>query len=73
MKVLFNRRYNPLTPNHIRESIKRFGHGYNKVVLQVIENSDKRFDERIFYENVAALMPNFKMTRQGPFSGVKIV
>ena len=73
MKVLFDKRYKPLAPKRIRESIKRFGHGYNKVVRQVIENSDRRLDERIFYENVATLMPNFKMTRKGPFRGVRVV
>jgi hypothetical protein len=73
MKVLFDRRYKPLAPNCIGKSIKGFGHGYNEVVRQVIENSGKRLDERIFHENVATLMPNFKMTRQGPFKGVKIV
>jgi hypothetical protein len=71
--VLFDSRYKPLPPNLIRESINGFGDGYNKVVRQVIENSDRRLDKRVFCENVAMLMPNFKMTRQGPFKGVKIV
>lgn len=73
MKVLFNSKNKPFSPNHIRKSIEDFGHGYNQVVQQVIENSDRRLDKGVFCRNIATLMPNFKMTRNGPFKGVRIV
>jgi len=73
MKILFDSKNKPFGPRVIRKSIEDFGNGYNRVVQQVVENSDRRLDKRVFCENVAALMPNFKMTRNGPFKGVRIV
>jgi len=40
-------------------------------VRYVIENSKKGLSRKIFFQNVARLMPNFQMTRKGPFEGVK--
>jgi hypothetical protein len=73
MKVLFDSNDKPFAPKDIRKSIKDFGHKYNQVVQQVIENSDRWLDKGVFCENIATLMPNFKMTRKGPFKGVRIV
>ena len=33
-------------------------------------NSRNGVDRKIFFQNVGKLLPNFKMTRQGPFKGV---
>ena len=73
MNVLFDRNDKPFAPKDIRKSIEDFGHGYNQVIQRLIENSDRRLDERVFCDNIATLMPNFKMTRNGPFRGVRIV
>ena len=73
MKVLFDSNDNPFAPSYIRHSIEDFGHKYNQVVHQVIENSGRRLDKGVFCENIATLIPNFKMTRKGPFEGIRIV
>ena len=72
MNVLFDSNGKPFAPKDIRKSIENFGHGYNQVVHQVIENSDRLLDKGIFRENIATLIPNFKMTRKGPLEGIKI-
>jgi hypothetical protein len=73
MEVLFERNQNPFGPSDIRHSIEDFGHRYNQVVQLVIENSAGRLNKGVFCENIATLIPNFKMTRKGPFEGVKII
>ncbi|MCK4816337.1 hypothetical protein KA005_11265 [bacterium] len=70
MKILFNRKGNPIKPGVIRSSISNFGNSYNETVREVIVNSRNGVDRKIFFQNVAKLMPNFKMTRQGPFKGI---
>ena len=72
MKALFDGQGNPVVPDAIRQSIVRFGNSYNQVVCEIIENSDNRLDKDVFCRNVATLIPNFKMTRKGPFEGIKI-
>jgi len=44
--------------------------GYSETIREIIVNSHNGVDREIFFQNVANLMPNFKMTRQGPFKGV---
>lgn len=73
MKVLFDNSGNHLALNEIRHEIEHFGKSYNQVVHQVIENSDRLLDKDVFCKNIATLIPNFKMTRKGPFEGIKIV
>ena len=70
VKILFDRNGNPMSPESIRRSIINFGHSYNETVRGVINNSRTSVNREIFFENVAKLMPNFKMTRQGPFKGI---
>ncbi|MBW2035337.1 MAG: hypothetical protein JRI94_17470 [Deltaproteobacteria bacterium] len=70
MKILFNKKGNPIKPGLISNAISNFGNSYNETVREVINNSRPCMNRKIFFENVAKLMPNFKMTRQGPFKGV---
>lgn len=70
LKILFNKKGNPATPESIRGSIINFGNSYNETIREIIVNSRNGVDRKIFFQNVAKLMPNFKMTRQGPFKGV---
>ena len=70
VKILFDRNGNPMSPESIRQSIINFGHSYNETVWEIIKNSHIELNRKIFFENVATLMPNFKMTRQGPFKGI---
>jgi hypothetical protein len=70
-KILFNdggKAYDGLL---IRGCILNFGTSYNATVRYVIENSEKGLSKQIFFQNVARLMPNFLMTRKGPFKGVR--
>lgn len=73
MKVLFDSSDNPFAPSDIRQNVDNFGYRYNQVVNQVIENSYRLLDKGVFYQNIATLIPNFKMTRKGPFEGIRIV
>lgn len=70
MKILFDENGSPLKPHFIRKSIADFGERYNSTVQRVIRNSLNGIKKQVFRENVARLMPNFKMTRSGPFKGV---
>lgn len=70
MKILFNKQGTPIKANRIKENVATFGQSYNATVLEIIKNSEDGISPKVFYENVAKLMPNFKMTRQGPFKGV---
>jgi len=72
MKVLFDSNENPFTSSDIKHRIENFGKSYNHVVHQVIENSDRLLDKGIFRQNIATLIPNFKMARKGPLEGIKI-
>ena len=70
MNILFDNQSNPLKANYIKKCIAGFGESYNATVCEIINNSHKGINEEIFFKNVATLMPNFKMTRVGPFKGV---
>lgn len=70
MKILFKRDGTPINSDLIERSVANFGSSYNETVRKVIENSSGRLDKKVFCKNVAILMPNFKMTRAGPFKGV---
>lgn len=71
MKILFNKSGNPIKPGVIGNAISNFGNSYNKTVREIIVNSRNGVDRNIFFQNVAKLMSNFKMTRQGPFKGIR--
>jgi hypothetical protein len=71
MKILFDKNGNPLSPSIVRKSINSFGKSYNATVQKVISHSARGMDKDIFFQNVAVLMPNFKMTRSGPFKGIR--
>lgn len=68
---MFKRHGIPYKSGHIRKSIAAFGESYDAIVREVINNSKSCLDRRVFFENVAKLMPNFRMTRSGPFKGVE--
>jgi hypothetical protein len=70
MRILFNGPGKPIKAGDVKKSINAFGNSYNVTVQSVIDNSVAGLGRRIFFENVAILMPNFKMTRAGPFQGV---
>jgi len=70
LKILFEENGKPIEPRVITTCIRDFGNSYNETVREIIVKSDKGVDRDIFRQNVARLMPNFKMTRQGPFKGV---
>ena len=71
MKVLFEENGSPYSSQCIQEYVTNFGKGYNRTVLKAIANSNGGLDEHIFRVNVGILMPNFLMSRAGPFKGVK--
>ena len=70
MKILFKENGKPIESRVITTCISDFGNSYNETVREIIVKSGKGVDWEIFQQNVARLMPNFKMTRQGPFKGV---
>ena len=71
MKILFNKRGKAKKPKDIRKSVAAFGESYKRTVQQIIDNSSTGLSPEVFKENVAILMPNFGMTRNGPFRGIK--
>ena len=73
IRILFKKTGKPYTPNQIEKCVTNFGSGYNKTVLRVTQTSENGMDKAVFFTNVAILMPNFLMTRAGPFKGVKFV
>ena len=70
MKILFEENGEPIESQVITACISRFGNSYNETVREIIVKSGQGVDREIFRQNVARLMPNFKMTRQGPFKGI---
>jgi len=42
-------------------------------IQEIISATQRRIDKGIFLNNAAKLMSNFKMTRRGPFKGVRVV
>lgn len=70
-KILFYKDQNPIGHCCIRRFIVAFSENYQEVVQEIVENSKKKLDEHVFGENVAVLMPPFKMTRRGAFHEIK--
>ena len=73
MHILFNKKGNPIRPDIIRKAIREFGSGYNETVRRIIVKTNNGVNRQVFCQNVAILMPNFKMTRSGPFKGIRYV
>jgi len=71
MKILFNKGGKAKRAKDIKKSIAAFAESYKRTVQQIIDNSSNGLTSSIFKENVAILMPNFGMTRNGPFRGIK--
>lgn len=72
-KILFNARGTPISPGRIGEKISEFGETYNETVKQTIEDSETLDREgEVFVRCAARILSNFKMTRRGPFRGVRI-
>ena len=69
--VLFEKSGRPYDQELIRKSILSFGGSYNLTVSEIIKNTESELNKRVFCENITKLMPNFKMTRRGPFKGVE--
>jgi len=62
---------NAITSSNIRQAMAIFGKSYYETVKNTI-NESTNLDADIFVKRVALLLPNFKMTRSGPFHGVRI-
>lgn len=71
MNILFTKKGNPIKSDLIKKSVTSFGNSYNHTVWEIIKNSENRINQKVFFENVANLMSKFKMTRSGPFKGVR--
>ena len=61
MKILFNKKGNPIKQDAISLAISNFGNSYNETIREMIINSRNGVDRKIFFQNVAKLMPNFKI------------
>ena len=71
MNILFNNDGRPYKKSYITRCILNFGSSYNETVYFIIRNTAQGITEDIFKVNCARLLSNFKMTRQGPFKGIK--
>ena len=69
--ILYSAAGNAIPPEEISEKIFRFG--YSDAVHKIIQYSKELDrDGEIFIKCTALILSNFKMTRNGPFKGVKI-
>ncbi len=71
MNILFNKNGRPYKKSYITRCIRNFGSSYKETVYFIIRNTAQAITEDIFKVNCARLLSNFKMTRQGPFKGIK--
>ncbi len=71
MKILFDQSGKPITQGIITDSLNDFPLRYAKTVQDIINRSQNGMTQKIYFENVAQLMPSFLMTRKGPFNGIK--
>lgn len=72
-RILFRKSGNPYSPRFIERCVSQFGASYNSIVLEIINRSRANLTREVFLTNVALLMPNFLMTRQGPFHGLRYI
>lgn len=71
MNILFDAKGNPIPLKQIETCVSVFVQSYRRTMQDIITRSQPGLTRNIFFQNVAQLMPNFKMTRQGCFKGVK--
>jgi len=72
VKVLFDNSGNPPPKAYIGKCLEKFGRTYSLTVQEITGATHDRIDKGIFLNNAAKLMSNFKMTRRGPFKGVRV-
>ena len=71
-KVLFEDG-KPIAPERISFCVSRFGDSYAKTVRTMILSTDRSdLNKVLFLKNCAILLANFKMTRAGPFKGIRV-
>ena len=71
--ILFKNNGKPYSSKMIRNKIDGFGNSYNNAVKDIINLSNNLDQDGILFIRCAArILTNFKMTRRGPFEGVKI-
>lgn len=69
-KILF-RSSQPIPCKKITKAIDEFGASYTRTVHRIIQTTEgQSIDKKLFIDNAAKLLKNFKMTRQGPFKGL---
>ena len=57
----------------ISRAVSEFGDSYAETVQKIIRNTDRPdLDKALFLKNCAILLTNFKMTRAGPFKGIRV-
>lgn len=71
--ILFDTKGIAITPDKINNKIGKFGESYNNTVQKIIEDSETLDKSgEVFIKCAVRILSNFKMTRNGPFKGVKI-
>ena len=71
-QILF-RNNSPIPSQKISKAISDFGESYAKTVQKIIKNTDgPDLDKALFLKNCSMLLTNFKMTRAGPFKGIRV-
>ena len=73
MKVLFEPSGNPQSSIYISYCVARMERTYAEAVRHVINTTTKSIDFGIFSINSAKLLVASKMTRRGPFQGLRII
>jgi hypothetical protein len=71
--ILFKKNGKPYSSANIKNKIDGFGNSYNNAVKDIIGLS-RTLDQEgtVFIKCAARLLSNFKMTRRGPFEGLRI-
>lgn len=69
--ILFDNDDQSHTERYIKKCITDFSQAYTSTVREIISSTENGIDKNIFFPNVAKLMASFKMTRSGPFKGVR--
>lgn len=70
-QVLFENN-TPIPAQEVSQAVFGFGQSYTKTLSTIIRNTDRPdLDKALFLKNCATLLTNFKMTRAGPFKGIR--
>jgi hypothetical protein len=71
-QILF-RNNSPIPPDDVSQAVSDFGESYARTVRTIIRNTGgPDIDKALFLKNCASLLTNFKMTRAGPFKGIRV-